>query len=231
MKIFWRSQKKIAVSLPGMDKRRLTLLIIAIVLGTSLLTLLGLRFIFGGSEDTWLCVGNQWVKHGSPAAPMPADGCGIVSKDATADWPLYANSKYGLEVKHSPLWKAENYGPFGLSSLKLYQILFSDASQNVIKNPARRVFWTIDIWKPTVTNAKIAQDSGFVDFDVKNLDANAQSSIESSQPSAITDKTETFRLFVIEGKDYVYSLKSDLCSDVLAVECSGVLNSFKLIEQ
>jgi hypothetical protein len=162
---------------------------------------------------------------------MPADGCGAASKDATADWPLYANSKYGFEVKRSPLWKVENYGSFGSSSSKLYQILFSDASQDVLKNPARRVFWTIDVWKPTVTNAKIAQDSGFADFDVKNLDASVQSSIESSQPSAITDKTETFRLFVIEGKNYIYSLKSDLCSDVSAAECSGVLNSFKLIEQ
>lgn len=38
--------------------------------------ILGLRFIFGGPEDTWLCQGGQWVKHGNPAAPMPKEPCG-----------------------------------------------------------------------------------------------------------------------------------------------------------
>jgi flagellar basal body-associated protein FliL len=27
-------------------------------------------------EDTWLCQNGQWVKHGNPAAQMPATGCG-----------------------------------------------------------------------------------------------------------------------------------------------------------
>lgn len=38
--------------------------------------ILGLRFIFGGPEDTWLCQGDQWVKHGNPLAPMPPKPCG-----------------------------------------------------------------------------------------------------------------------------------------------------------
>ncbi len=35
-----------------------------------------LRFVVGGSEDTWMCVGGEWVKHGVPSAPMPEGGCG-----------------------------------------------------------------------------------------------------------------------------------------------------------
>jgi len=35
-----------------------------------------IRFVIGGSEDTWICVGGEWVKHGAPAAPMPETPCG-----------------------------------------------------------------------------------------------------------------------------------------------------------
>jgi hypothetical protein len=34
------------------------------------------RFVIGGSEDNWICIDGQWVKHGSPSAPMPESGCG-----------------------------------------------------------------------------------------------------------------------------------------------------------
>lgn len=42
-----------------------------------------LRFVIGGSEDTWICVvppdgeaGGEWVKHGVPSAPKPTEPCG-----------------------------------------------------------------------------------------------------------------------------------------------------------
>lgn len=35
-----------------------------------------LRFVVGGSEDDWICVEGEWVKHGVPSAPMPEGGCG-----------------------------------------------------------------------------------------------------------------------------------------------------------
>jgi len=34
------------------------------------------RFVIGGPEDDWICVNNEWVKHGVPAAPKPETGCG-----------------------------------------------------------------------------------------------------------------------------------------------------------
>lgn len=34
------------------------------------------RFVIGGSEDDWICVEGQWVKHGYPSAPMPEGECG-----------------------------------------------------------------------------------------------------------------------------------------------------------
>jgi len=35
-----------------------------------------IRFLFGGSEDDWICVDGEWVKHGVPYAPKPTTGCG-----------------------------------------------------------------------------------------------------------------------------------------------------------
>lgn len=34
-----------------------------------------LRFVFGGSEDTWICQNGAWVKHGNPSQPRPVIPC------------------------------------------------------------------------------------------------------------------------------------------------------------
>lgn len=50
-----------------------------LVIGTIvflLIVLFSLRFILGGSEDDWICVNNEWIKHGVPRAPQPSGGCG-----------------------------------------------------------------------------------------------------------------------------------------------------------
>jgi uncharacterized protein len=49
--------------------------ILILVFGIILL----LRFVIGGPEDNWICVNNQWVKHGNPSQPMPTSGCGLTS--------------------------------------------------------------------------------------------------------------------------------------------------------
>lgn len=33
------------------------------------------RFVIGGSEDTWICRDGRWVKHGAPVAAMPSEPC------------------------------------------------------------------------------------------------------------------------------------------------------------
>lgn len=46
------------------------------VVAALLAAVLVVRFVFGGSEDAWICDNGLWVTHGHPAAPMPAEGCG-----------------------------------------------------------------------------------------------------------------------------------------------------------
>lgn len=53
---------------------------IIVIIGITLFLLFGiwgfLRFVVGGSEDTWICVEREWVKHGVPSAPKPEIPCG-----------------------------------------------------------------------------------------------------------------------------------------------------------
>lgn len=54
-----------------MKKSTVLLIFIIVALGV-----FAIRFLFGGNEDTWLCINGAWIKHGNPRAEMPEDGCG-----------------------------------------------------------------------------------------------------------------------------------------------------------
>ncbi len=69
-------------------KKALTILIILIAASVICLSL---RFIIGGSEDDWICVDGQWIKHGVPSAPMPAKSCGKKSQTKRAVKLYYYN--------------------------------------------------------------------------------------------------------------------------------------------
>lgn len=47
------------------------LILIILVLGA----IFSLRIIFGGPEDSWVCVNGEWIKHGSPKVGMPLTNC------------------------------------------------------------------------------------------------------------------------------------------------------------
>ena len=47
---------------------------------TLVVIVFALRFLVGGPEDNWICVNDQWIKHGNPGAPMPTSGCGQTIK-------------------------------------------------------------------------------------------------------------------------------------------------------
>lgn len=54
------------------------------------------RFILNNGEDAWICVNNQWVKHGRPNTSMPQSGCGPSVAAATV-----AETELGMVVKKS----------------------------------------------------------------------------------------------------------------------------------
>jgi len=59
-----------------MNKEDKKMNIKSLLIGILIVLLAGIAAIFlrlaGGPEDTWICSGGQWVKHGAPSAPMPA---------------------------------------------------------------------------------------------------------------------------------------------------------------
>jgi hypothetical protein len=61
-----------------MKKNRIQLKFEYLIFGFFLLLLIWgfVRFFLGGSEDDWICVDGEWVKHGYPSAPMPIEECG-----------------------------------------------------------------------------------------------------------------------------------------------------------
>lgn len=56
------------------------ILISLVLAGALVITVIVLRFVVGGPEDTWICDGGEWVKHGNPASSKPPDGCKLVSE-------------------------------------------------------------------------------------------------------------------------------------------------------
>ncbi|NMB48817.1 DUF333 domain-containing protein [Candidatus Kuenenbacteria bacterium] len=74
-------------------------------------------FVIRGSEDTWLCVNGEWVKHGNPDSPMPTTECvNPDNSNTNADVSL-ANpaSKYCLEHDGQvEMKKDETGGEYGI---------------------------------------------------------------------------------------------------------------------
>jgi hypothetical protein len=56
-----------------------------------LVILLGIAGIFllrlASGEDNWICVNNQWIKHGNPSTSAPKTGCGEAIDNQTKDEP------------------------------------------------------------------------------------------------------------------------------------------------
>lgn len=51
--------------------KKIVLILVVILLGWVFV-----RFVIGGPEDDWICVDNEWIKHGNPSAPKPTTLCG-----------------------------------------------------------------------------------------------------------------------------------------------------------
>lgn len=49
--------------------------IVIITIGVVIMASLVARLLFSGNEDTWICEGGEWVKHGNPAGNPPQEEC------------------------------------------------------------------------------------------------------------------------------------------------------------
>jgi len=77
-----------------MSKKYLVIIGIAVLVLAGALALVILR----GNEDTWLCQGGQWVKHGNPSAPMPNSACGTPVASPTPTSPTVSPPADLIEI-------------------------------------------------------------------------------------------------------------------------------------
>lgn len=87
-------------------KKHLSLISLIIILAAGILAV---RFLLGGDEDAWICENGQWVQHGHPYAPMPAEGCSSQKKEEAQ------NSKADLIVVDQDLDGAAIQSPLGIT--------------------------------------------------------------------------------------------------------------------
>src|SRR3989339_291323 len=66
-----------------MKKTNLAIIILSAALILLLITLGAVLFL-RGDEDTWLCAGGKWVKHGNPSGQMPGEPCGAEKSESAS---------------------------------------------------------------------------------------------------------------------------------------------------
>ena len=76
---------------------------IVLIIIVVLLSWLFVRFVIGGPEDDWICVNNEWVKHGNPSAPKPTTLCGETIKVKV----YFNNSKMDPEYSCNKVFPVE----------------------------------------------------------------------------------------------------------------------------
>jgi len=91
-----------------------------IVIATIVIIWLGIRFVLGGPEDTWICEDGEWIEHGHPSQAKPTEGCGEKSSqdDLIQVYNLQANDKISspliVEGKARGYWFFEGDFPVKL---------------------------------------------------------------------------------------------------------------------
>ena len=70
----------------------------------AILFLFSLRFIIGGSEDDWICVDGEWIKHGVPSAPKPTEPCGEIELAREVAGPIFKMVTRGGLCQYGGCW-------------------------------------------------------------------------------------------------------------------------------
>lgn len=171
----------------------------------------GVRF-FGGDEDTWICVDNQWIRHGNPSASMPDAGCGGATNAEKTEFSVYfGNYKFNANIQDCSLVfpvEREVSKTLAVGQMSLEE-LFRGPTTEEQKNGYTSFFSnaTKDILKSIRIDNKIA----YVDLvDIRLLIPNASSSCGSAQfLSEMTNTLKQFSsiekvVFAIEGSPVTF---------------------------
>lgn len=154
----------------------------------------GVRF-FGGDEDTWLCVDNQWVRHGNPLAPMPDFGCGEATNTEKTEFSVYfGNSKFNANIQDCSLVypvQRESSEILAVGHVSLGE-LFKGPTVGEQKSGYTSFF--SNVTKDILKSIKIDNKVAYVNLiDIRLLIPNVSSSCGSAQ--FLSEMTNTLKQF------------------------------------
>lgn len=161
-----------------MKKMLLFLLVVLLVFSG----ILALRFFANGGEDNWICVNNQWVKHGNPKDPKPQTGCGQENKNTPKPDEFSNGQKYKIykadkfEIRY-PDWP--NLDPKLILEPEKVKVAVSNEGCNFLINvvsvPANATFKSytekllqeqISKFDIKITTKDIKENNAFIDGEI-----------------------------------------------------------------
>ncbi len=165
-------------------------------------------------EDDWICVNGEWVKHGAPSAPMPAEPCGeekLASK-IRVEFPELD------DLIKSPLeFKGEAHGSWFFEAS--FPVKIIDESGNVLGQTVARAKsdWMTDEFVPFEGKIEFTPlaENGYIVFEKDNPSGLPENAEEYKIPVRI-EKAETMAV-----KVYFNNEKMDpefSCNKVFPVE-------------
>lgn len=164
-----------------------------------------IRFL-GGDEDAWICVNDQWVRHGNPAELMPESGCGAPAIEKTSFSVYFGNSQKNANIQDCSLVypvSREIPKTLAVGQMSLEE-LFKGPTAEEQKNGYTSFFSSAT--KDILKKINIDEKTAYVDLkDIRSLVPNASSSCGSAQfLSEMTNTLKQFAniekvIFAIEG--------------------------------
>jgi len=174
------------------------------IVGIIIVVAVGLIFL-RGDEDTWICSGGQWVKHGNPSASMPTSGCGQASGEEKPVGDVVVETPLANALISSPLeitGKAKGGWYFEAS----FPVKLTDAAGKTIASAvaqAQSDWMTEDYvpFKATLTFAPSAAGDGFLVFEKDNPSDLPQNAGSFSLPvKFVATETTTIKVFFNNDK-------------------------------
>jgi hypothetical protein len=185
-----------------------------VIIGALLLLGVGvfsLRFLLGGSEDSWICQDGQWIKHGNPSAPAPSGGCGEEKAGQEGVVVLYFDNEgrktVGEETDCGVVYGVERTIPYGDGSLPRLALeqLFGGPSE-AEKAQGYSSFFS-EKTKEILLDFKVENETAYVNFkDIRSLLPNITTSCGSAEFLAQAGETlKHYRTI----KKVIYAIEGD----------------------
>ena len=207
-----------------------------VVLFLVLLAAIGAAIILlkGSGEDSWICEGGQWVKHGNPSAPMPTTTCpsGKEPELTEKDGQKYATySDASFQILY-PSWPAIDEN--ALTKIETTLVAVNNDSCNFLlmkhSVPAGETLEVHtektlkeqqDKLPVSITRKLITKDRTTVEAD---LSVNAETVIHSAQNGFLTPNGELYSaVFVGPAKDFARVCKPFMDESVASAKVLGKL--------